>query len=183
MPVVNWEWITTSATAVWMVVLKAIAIYLILLLFTRMAGLRSFAKMSSFDFAITVAMGSLLAATTLTQDPPLVQSIVGLATLFALQYIVSWGRHKSSAFVHLIDNQPLLLMAGTQVIKKHLAEARISEADLKSKLRQAGVVNKNQVLAVVLETTGDISIFKNSDDAIDLDLFSNVKGKHHLVEM
>lgn len=180
---VNWQWITTSTTAAWMVILTAIAAYLSLLLCTRIAGLRSFAKMSSFDFAITIAIGSLLAATVLTKDPPLLQSMVALVALFTMQYIVSWGRHKSPTLVRLIDNQPILLMAGTQVINKHLAQARLSDADLKSKLRQAGIVNKDQVLAVVLETTGDMSIFEKGDHALDLDLFSNIKGKHYLVEM
>ncbi|OKH13773.1 DUF421 domain-containing protein [[Limnothrix rosea] IAM M-220] len=179
---VNWEWITaTSGTAVYMVILTAIAAYISLLLCTRLSGLRSFAKMSSFDFAITIAIGSLLAATILSKDPPFIQSIVALMTLFLMQYLVSWIRHRSPAFVHLVDNQPLLLMVGTEVIEKHLSKARISHADLKSKLRQGGIVNKDQILAVVLETTGDISIFKKGDYVLDLELFSNVKGRHYLV--
>lgn len=56
---IDWSWITTTGTAVLMVVLSALGIYLTLVLFTRLAGLRSFSKMSSFDFAITVGIGTV----------------------------------------------------------------------------------------------------------------------------
>ncbi|MEO0378483.1 MAG: hypothetical protein AAF329_28580, partial [Cyanobacteria bacterium P01_A01_bin.17] len=76
---INWQWITTTTMAAWMVFVTAIATYFSLLVLTRIAGLRSFAKMSSFDFAITVAIGSLLASILLTKDPPLLQGITALS--------------------------------------------------------------------------------------------------------
>ncbi|PZD71185.1 hypothetical protein C1752_07461 [Acaryochloris thomasi RCC1774] len=178
---INWQWITTTAMAAQMVVLTAIATYLSLLVLTRIAGLRSFAKMSSFDFAITVAIGSLLASILLTKDPPLLQGITALSTLFLLQYLVSWGRRHSPLLLHLVDNQPVLLMAGSKVIERHLDQVRLSDADLKSKLRQAGIVSTEQVLAVVMETTGDVSIFEKGGHTLDLDMFDNVRGKQYLV--
>lgn len=148
-----------------------------------MAGLRSFAKMSSFDFAITIAIGSLLAATVLTKDPPLAQSLVALSTLFLMQYVVSLGRRYYPTFSRVVDNQPVLLMAGSKVLERHLNQVRLSDADLKSKLRQAGIVNVNQVLAVVMETTGDVSVFKKGEYLLDLNLFTDVYGKQHLIDL
>lgn len=180
---INWQWITTTTMAAWMVVVTAIATYLSLLILTRIAGLRSFAKMSSFDFAITVAIGSLLASILLMKDPPLLQGITALTTLFVLQYLASWGRRHSSLLLHLIDNQPVLLMAGSKVIERHLDQVRLSDADLKSKLRQAGIINPEQVLAVVMETTGDVSIFEKNGQTPDLDMFENVRGKQYLFNL
>ena len=72
------SWISSSAESLLMVALSGVGIYLALMLFTRLLGLRSFSKMSSFDFAVTVALGTVLAATLLTPDPSLVQGIAGL---------------------------------------------------------------------------------------------------------
>ncbi len=79
------SWLLTSNSAILMVIISSIGIYIVLILFTRISGVRSFSKMSSFDFATTVAIGSVIASTILTENPPLLQSIVALGSLFVLQ--------------------------------------------------------------------------------------------------
>ena len=55
----------------------------------------------------------------------------------------------------------------------------MTEEDLKSKLRMAGVTHPDQVLAVVFETSGDVSVMRVSDK-VDYDLFSGVSGAERL---
>jgi uncharacterized membrane protein YcaP (DUF421 family) len=45
-----------------------------------------------------------------------------------------------------------------------LKKARVTESDLRSKLREANVLNRNQVKAVIFETTGDIVVMKASEN-------------------
>ena len=175
----DWTWITTTGTAALMVVLSALGIYVALLFLTRISGLRSFSKMSSFDFAITVAFGSILASTLLTKDPPLLNGVIGLASLYGIQYAVSASRRLTTTVEHLVNNEPLLLMAGETVLSDHLTVARLTEADLRSKLRLAGIAHPREVLAVVLETTGDIAVLKTTD-AVDPWVFENVRGAERL---
>lgn len=75
----QWSWIVTSGEAVLMVLLTTVGIYLSMILLTRVSGLRSFSKMSGFDFAVTVVIGSVLATTVVSENPPLLQAAVGLA--------------------------------------------------------------------------------------------------------
>jgi uncharacterized membrane protein YcaP (DUF421 family) len=49
----------------------ALGFYLVLMLFARLMGLRSFSNLSSYDFAMTVAIGSILASTILSDSPSL----------------------------------------------------------------------------------------------------------------
>lgn len=179
---IDWSWVLTTTTALLMVFLTAVGIYAFLLLLTRLAGLRSFAKMSSFDFAITVAMGSLLASAILTETPPLFQAMMALAMLFGLQYLVSLLRRHVSLVAKVVDNQPLLLMAGAEVLEENMDEARMTREDLYAKLRMAGVTRPDQVLAVVMETTGDVSVLTTSDDGqpLDLELLHGVRGAERL---
>ena len=46
------------------VVISGPLVYVSVIALTRLAGVRSLAKMSSFDFAATVAVGSTVASTT-----------------------------------------------------------------------------------------------------------------------
>lgn len=171
-------WISTTWTAVMMVILSSVVIYISVIVFTRFSGLRSFSKMSSFDFAMTVAVGSLIATTILMKDPPLLQSMVALASLYILQLTVAKLRGMSATIDQLVDNQPVLLMKGTEVLDDNMKSTKVTYDDLRAKLREANVTQLSQVKAVVLETTGDVSVLHNADPKHKLDdeLLSNVKG-------
>lgn len=162
------SWIITTLTAALMVVLSTLGIYFTLILFTRISGLRTFSKMSSFDFAVTVAIGSLIATTILTKNPPLIQSIVGLGTLFIIQMTIATFREKS--FVrNMIDNEPILLMNGTQMLTDNMKKAKVTRQDILGKLREANVTKFSQIKAVVMETTGDISVLHHHEKDHELE--------------
>jgi uncharacterized membrane protein YcaP (DUF421 family) len=136
--------------------LGALAIYLAVIAATRIAGLRSFSKMSSFDFAMTVAIGSLI-ATVAAGQAALVTALVGVAVLYAAQATMALLR-RNHLLGGAIDNTPLLLMDGPQILHHNLAAARITLDDLHGKLREASVLDYRDVHAVVVETTGDVSV-------------------------
>ncbi len=150
------------------IVLSTMGIYFTVILFTRIAGKRSFSKMSSFDFSMTVAIGSVIASTILSPSISLVSGIIGLASIYILQILVAIGR-RYKLLKQAVDNSPLLLMDGRKIIKDNLKKARVTESDLRSKLREANVASLDEVLAVIFETTGDISVLHKIDGDIKLD--------------
>jgi len=166
---INWTWISAEGDAPLMIVLSAGALYALLVLCTRVVGLRSFSKMSGFDFAITVAIGSVFASVTLWQKPTLVDGAVALGALFGLQFVVGTLRKRIPGVTTAIDNAPLLLMDGPEVLSDNLRRANMTEADLRAKLREANVTRLEQVRAVVMESTGDVSVLHAPPDAPPLD--------------
>ena len=143
------------------VCLSAAGIYIAVIIFTRIFGKRSFSKMSSFDFAMTVAVGSIIATTVLSSTVSLTEGLVGLAAVYILQMSAALLR-RFKVFQKAIDNTPLLLMDGPIILEKNLRKARVTSGDLRSKLREANVISLSQVKAVVFETTGDISVLHAS---------------------
>lgn len=170
------DWIGTSFLGVGMVIASAIGIYLSVIIFTRIAGPRSFSKLSAFDFAMTVAVGTLI-GTAASGDPPMSQAVVAIATLYALQVTVALIRRHSTALKSAIDNEPVLLMARGHILRENMAGVRITESDLWAILRQAGVANPDGVLAMVMETTGDVSVLKSSgpDSKLDQRILAGVR--------
>lgn len=179
MPV--YEWLGASWGDLVMVVVSTVAIYLAVIVYTRLAGLRSFSKMSSFDFAITVAFGSLMATIAVSPTATLSQGVLGLGVLYLLQVGVGALRRRSR-FQQLVDNEPRLLMAGTEIIDDNLREARVTEEDLRAKLREANVIDPRQIRAVVMESTGDIAVLHADPEGpeLDLDLLQGVIDVEHL---
>ena len=131
--------------------------YVILL--TRIVGLRSFSKMTNFDFVMTVASGTVLAGMGRATDwEGFGQAAVVMFALFAVQFVIAKVRKKSDSFEHTIQNEPVLLMRDGVFLQEALTETRVAESDVIAKMREANVLNLSQVRAVVLETTGDISV-------------------------
>lgn len=163
-------------SAIGLVLIATVAIYLIVVLYTRLAGPRSMATMSSFDFAASVAIGSTV-ATVANLGTPLAHGLVTLAVLYLAQLVMAQLR-RNLKLGRALDNQPILLMDGEEILKDHLRTARVTEPELWSQLRRAGVSRLDQVLAVVMETTGDISVIKaeSSDASIEPKLLAGVRG-------
>jgi len=126
---------------------------------TRIVGLRSFSKMTTFDFVMTVATGSLLAgAAQATEWSAFIQALIAMTGLFATQYTIARLRRASSGFADLVQNTPVVLMRDGVIDEAALAQTRVTRADLTAKLREANVSDFGEVRAVVLETTGDLSV-------------------------
>src|SRR5699024_2743118 len=174
----DFSWISTSWSSVLMVIISAAVVYLTTIILTRISGLRSFSKMSGFDFAVTVAIGAIIGSTILSEDPPLAQAIAALGILYLFQKVVATFRGSSTIMSGLVDNKPLLLMKGTTVVDDNLKKAKVTSADLRAKLREANITQVRQVKAVVMETTGDISVMHHKDEAHELDneLLLEVRG-------
>lgn len=145
------------------VFLSAVGIYCAVIIFTRIAGKRSFSKMSSFDFAMTIAIGSIIGSTLLLASVNLITGVVGLASVYLLQQVTAYLRRYSS-FDNLIENKPYLIMKGPNVLKKNLKRSKLTMGDLRAKLREANVTRLSQVKAVIFETTGDISVLHGDED-------------------
>lgn len=169
----------TSWSSLVLIVIATVGIFASTVFYTRILGLRSFSKMSSFDFAITVAVGSLVASVSLTSSS-LLTGVVALGTLFATQGVISLLR-RVAQFSRIVDNQPVLLMAGERMLSDNLLKAKVTEDDVRGKLREANVYNYHTLRAVVLETTGDISVIHGDND-LNLDIFQDVLDKDELQE-
>lgn len=142
----------------------------------RVIGLRAFSKMTAFDFVATVATGSLLAgACQATTWAEFFQPSLAIAALLGTQYVVARLRQVSDRFEQVVENEPVLLMRDGVILDQALSRTRVARADLVAKLREANVLDYAQVRAVVLETTGNISVLHGRE--LSQDLLEGVQRK------
>jgi uncharacterized membrane protein YcaP (DUF421 family) len=151
----------TFDDALWLI-LSVFGIFFIIIIITRVFGLRTFAKMSSFDFASTIAVGSVLASIILNSNYSLLKGGVVLFTIIGFQTLFSYLVRKVNIFERLFTNKPQLIMWDGRIIHRALKKCNIGEDDLLAKLREANVHDFTEVKAVVFESTGDISVLHNN---------------------
>lgn len=170
------DWLFTSPESLLITALKGILVYAIIIIYTRLSGLRTFGKLSSFDFSITIAIGSIIASVILNSSVSLLQGVVALGVLIGLQFLLSKLRRWWRPVEKVISNTPLLLMIEGKILEKNMEKVSLSENTLVSKLREANVFDLSEVQAVVIETTGDISVLHSADKKLSADLLHGVKG-------
>ena len=155
-------------------VLAALALTWVTILI-RVNGLRTLSKMTNFDFVMTVAMGSVVAgAVQASEWSTFAQAIVGMGGLVLVQFIAARLRSSSELIEQTIQNEPLLIMRDGKILHDALKQARMSESDVIAKLREANALELDQVRAVVLETTGDVSVLHG--ERFDEELLQGIRN-------
>lgn len=163
------DWIYTSQTALLGVLVSVVLTYLGLIVLTRIFGIRSFSKMSGFDFAVTVAFGSILASIVMAKDPPVIQGLFALAALFVIQFIFATARRQWDWFNAATGNSARLIMARGEINEVQLKKAKMTRGDLIAKLRECNALRMKDVECVIAETTGDVSVLHQTGDSIIVD--------------
>lgn len=167
------DWLTASWPTLARIAVSGLAIFAWLLVVVRVTGLRTFSKMDSIDFAVTIASGAVLATTITSSSTSVAAGGAALVVLFAIQAGVALLRRARGSDTFL-ENAPQLLMADGKFLHDALRRTRVSVDDVTAKLREANVLRYRDVRAVVLETTGDISVL-HGEGPLDADLLTGVR--------
>jgi uncharacterized membrane protein YcaP (DUF421 family) len=167
------NWIYSTNDPLLQTLVGSVMIFIVVIFLTRIVGLRSFAKFTAYDFAFTIAIGSIISS-TLTSNTSIAHGSVAIAALLLLTFIFSFLQRVMPSLKTLISNKPLLLMDGNRILDDNLKYARIEKSQLIAKLREANALNFDQIHAVVLESTGDISVLHKSSSSSSEELSSDI---------
>jgi len=136
---------------------RAFAMFIIMLLLIRIAGMRTFGKNSSFDSVVAIMLGAVLARGVVGASP--YWSCVGASVVMVLLHrLVAWLSVKSRTFEKFIKGTNVILYENDSMLKNNLKETGMSEYDLHESLRlEAKTLKLSGVDKAFLETNGRIS--------------------------
>jgi uncharacterized membrane protein YcaP (DUF421 family) len=124
----------------------------------RLSGKRTLSKLNVFDFVFVVAVGSVFASTIISKDVTLVEGVVALATLVAIQVVLAELAARSPLAERIINGEPTLLLSHGRFIPRALKRERITEEEVRAAIRAEGVTSVEDVDAVVLENDGTLTV-------------------------
>ncbi len=145
-------------TSLLRVVLVGSLAYPALVLFLRVSGKRTLAKLNAFDLVVTVALGSTLATVLLNRSVTLAEGLVALLLLIGLQFLVAWLSVRSSRFSDLVKSEPTLLLHQGRLLESAMRGQRVTRAEMLAALRSGGLSGPEAAESVVLETDGTMSV-------------------------
>ncbi|MBW3554324.1 MAG: DUF421 domain-containing protein [Gemmatimonadetes bacterium] len=134
-------------------------------LFLRVAGKRTLSKMNAFDLVVTVAFGSTLATTILSRDVALAEGLVAFALLILLQFLITWTSAHWRGFQRVVKAEPRLIAFEGKVLEDALRRERVTDVEVDSAVREAGLPGVESTYAVVLETDGTVSVIPRHGEA------------------
>lgn len=160
------------------VILAAIGIYVAFLLLVRVFGPRSLHGMSTFDAILVIMFGAVAARVILGYTPTLLAGVVGLATLFILEALFGQVRATTRG-TRLLNARPVLVFADGVPLAKPMKRMHLTESELNSALRRAGVRARSEVACAIFEPNGHLSILRYGEP-IDPALLEDVIGKEQI---
>jgi uncharacterized membrane protein YcaP (DUF421 family) len=120
--------------------------------------------MNAFDFTVTVALGSTLAAVSLNKEIPLADGALALGLLVSLQFMITWLSVRIDFVKRIITSTPSLILYKGEMILSSLKRERITTEEVWAKAREKGYSSLKGIDAMILETTGEITIVSQIDD-------------------
>ncbi|CAG2086438.1 uncharacterized membrane protein YcaP (DUF421 family) [Xanthomonas campestris] len=144
----------------WEFVLRAVAVYSVVLLLTRLTGKRALGQSTPFDVLLIVLLGTAVQNSLIGEDVSLLGGMILAATLLVLNWLVGMATARSRRIDTWVQGTPALLARGGQIYWKELVRHNVSYADFEVAKRKADCRDDADIDMAILETSGEISILK-----------------------
>jgi uncharacterized membrane protein YcaP (DUF421 family) len=140
-------------------ILRGVAVYIFLLLIFRLAGKRSLAQITTFDFVLLLIISETTQQALLGDDFSITRAFLLIVTLMILDIGLSLWKQRSPQLEKIVDGVPLVILEEGQPLKERMDKARVDEEDILTAARELqGLERLDQIKYAVLERSGGISI-------------------------
>ena len=142
----------------WHFVLRACAIYVLVMVLVRLSGKRAVGQFTPFDLVLLILIGNAVQNGINGGDNSLTGATIMAITLVALNYGVAWVTARNRPAEILVEGVPVVLARDGKLFKSVLLRELISKADFHEAMRINGVDSLDEVQLALLETNGSISV-------------------------
>ena len=153
-----YDWIIRDWLSVGFVAASTAAIYLSVVVAVRLGERRTLTEMTTYDFAVAVALGSIIGRTATTADPSYVKGLTAVVALLCCHHLLSALRLRSPLIRHLTDRPPVVLVRDGEVVAGALRKTNLTLTDLEMVVREHGAAALSHAALVTLESRGAFSV-------------------------
>ncbi len=154
------DWLIGDWRSIGFVALSTTLIYLSVVVAVRLGERRTLAEMTVYDFAVAIALGSIIGRTATTASPSYAQGVTAVVALLASHHFLSVLRTRFALVRRVTDRSPVTLAENGTVDHRSLRRAHMTEADLATVLREHGFERVADTTLVTLEPRGAFSVVR-----------------------
>jgi uncharacterized membrane protein YcaP (DUF421 family) len=144
-------------------VLRATAVFFLILVVTRAAGRRELSSMEPFDLILLVVMGDLIQQGVTQSDYSLTGTMIVIVTIATLTVGTAYLSFRFRRLRPLLEGEPVMLVADGRVLRDNLRRQRMTLEEVLAEARLQSIEALDDIHYAVLETNGRISFFKRRE--------------------
>jgi len=141
-------------------VLRAVIIYALVFVFTRVLGRREMSSLQPFDLILLVVIGDLVQAGVTQNDLSVTGDFIVISTIGALQVLTSYLSYRFRRIRPVLQGEPIVLVESGQLIKRNMDRERLTLDDLAEQARLNDIASVDDIRWAILETNGQISFIQ-----------------------
>lgn len=148
------------------IILRAILMFILIIGFLRFTGKRGIRQLSIFELTIILSLGSIAGDPMFTEDLPIIQAIIIMATVIGLYRLSTWLMMKFQPFEDLLEGKSLYIVEEGRLVLDKIEQGKMSHDEFFAELRQKGVEHLGQVKTGLLETDGNFSVLLYPEEEV-----------------
>jgi uncharacterized membrane protein YcaP (DUF421 family) len=139
-------------------VLRAVLVYIFLIVILRITGKRQVGQLAPFDLVLLLVLSNAVQNSMNGGDNSVAGGMISALTLVAMNWIVGYATFRSKRLEALIEGRPQVLIHDGHVNRDVMRSALLTHHELEAALRRSGCAAVTDVAFAVLETNGQISV-------------------------
>lgn len=143
--------------------LRTLLMYAALIFGLRLTGKRQLGQLSTAEFAVTFLISEVAAIPLQDAAMPLVAGLVPLATLTAVEILLSVCSCKIRGVRRLLCGSPCIVIRDGKLDEAMLQQLRLSPDEILEELRTAGVFRIEDVRYAIVEPGGQLSVLQHGE--------------------
>ena len=147
----------------WHYPLRAVAIYVLVMVLVRVSGKRAVGQFTPFDLVLLILIGNAVQNGLNGGDNSLTGATILATCLIALNYGVAFMAARNRAVETLVEGVPVVLARNGRVFQDMLRRELVSRSDFEEALRTNGVGDPAEIELAMLETDGCITVLRKPD--------------------
>ena len=142
--------------------LRAIALFLFILLLTRVMGRRELSSLAPFDLILLIVLGDAIQQGLTQDDYSVTGAFIVIGVIAGLQVATSWVSFRSKRLRPVLEGEPIIIVEDGKLIDRNMTRERLTAEEVAEEARQQQISSLGDVKWAVLETSGKISFIPKS---------------------
>lgn len=155
---IDWHRMWTPQWSAAEVVLRATIVYVFVQLLIRLLGRKELGRFMMYDIVLLFLVSVAARMSIVGNDTSITSAAVALATLFGLEWLMSFATARSARLADVLQGRVTPLVRDGVVDERALRRKRVSIAELQSQARLRGHASLADVRDAWLERSGEISL-------------------------
>lgn len=138
--------------------IRTVIIYIFIIAAIRIMGKRQLGELQPAELVVTLLISDLAAVPMQESGMPLLDGVIPILVLVAMELLFSGLMLKVPFFYRLISGRPMVVIDNGKLDQQALKRMRVTIGDLVESLREQNVFDIEQIQYAIAETNGKISV-------------------------